>query len=228
MPSFHYSALSGEGERIAGMMEGTDRASVLLRLSEAGHHPIEVVETSPSRPGRSWASLRRSVASFADITLFTRDLAWLLKAGLNLSAALDMLAKEAEPRFAALIGDLRSGVRRGRAFHEALSDSGAFSPYYVSMIEIAEASGTLVGVLERIAQTREREERIRRQITSALIYPLVLIALATGAIVFIMVYVVPSLKDLILGSGGPVPESARFVIGMSDWLIAHGLTLLVA
>ena len=83
------------------------------------------------------------------------------------------------------------------------------------------------GVLERIATAREREQKIRGKLVSALIYPSLLVTLATGAVIFIMVSVVPSIKDMIEGSGAPVPEQARFVISMSDWLIANGKTVLI-
>ena len=119
-------------------------------------------------------------------------------------------------------------IRKGRSFHEVLSDTGAFSQYYISMIEAGEASGTLPAVLERITVTREREQKVRNRLGSALIYPSLLIVLAIGAVLFIMISVVPSIKDMITGSGAPIPESARFVIGVSDWIIANGVNLLFA
>jgi type II secretory pathway component PulF len=111
---------------------------------------------------------------------------------------------------------------------QALAGTGIFSRYFVSMIEVGEASGTLAQVLERVAATRDKERKMRGRLVSALTYPSLLVALAVGAVSFIMVSVVPSIKDMILGAGAPVPDSARTVIAMSDWLIANGLTLLAA
>ena len=126
-----------------------------------------------------------------------------------------------------MIANVRTGIRKGRTLREALSETGVFSQDYVSMIEVGEATGTIAAVLNRIAASRDREYRIRQRIVSALIYPSLLVALALGAIAFIMVFVVPQLKELILESRAPVPESAQFVIAISDWLREQGPTLLV-
>lgn len=229
MATFRYSAIDDGGERLAGHMEGADRQDILSRLIELGHHPVDVSEAPAGGATSGWSLKGRRTAGFSEISLFTRELAWLLKAGVNLSAALEMLAQESiSSRLTPVIAEIRGGIRKGRSLHESLSQTGAFSQAYVSMIEIAEASGTLPAVLERIVESRDREEKIRRRIVSALIYPSLLVVLAGGAIVFIMIMVVPTLKEAILGAGGPVPEPARMVIGISDWLIANGLTVLAA
>ena len=229
MPKFQYSAIRDNGERISGEIEGQDRSAVLGRLGQQGLHPIDVQISGQSGGGGRTLSFGRGVANFRDVSIFTRELAWLLRAGMTLNAALDVLAKEAFTKaFSELIATLRTEIRKGRSFHEVLSDTGAFSQYYISMIEAGEASGTLPAVLERITVTREREQKVRNRLGSALIYPSLLIVLAIGAVLFIMISVVPSIKDMITGSGAPIPESARFVIGVSDWIIANGVNLLFA
>jgi type II secretory pathway component PulF len=95
------------------------------------------------------------------------------------------------------------------------------------MVEVGEATGTLAAVLDRLAGAREREQKMRSKVFSALAYPLLLVVLSAGVVIFIMVSVVPGIKDMILGSGAPVPESARLVIGASDWLLANGVTLAI-
>jgi general secretion pathway protein F len=229
MASFTYSAIRNDGEKVSGTIEAADRDAALRRLSDQGQHPIDVAETEQEVSSRSIFALGGGVASFADISVFTRELAWLLRAGMSLSNALALLAKETfSPQFSKLVDDLRSEIRKGRSFHEALDKTGVFGGYFVSMVEVGEASGTLPAVLERISISREREERIRGRLKSALIYPSLLITLAIGAVTFIMVQVVPSIKDMILGSGAPVPQAAQFVIGMSDWVIANGMKVVIA
>ena len=224
MPSFHYSAVRNDGEHITGIMDGVDRTAILLRLSGQGVHPIDVVEAGPAGLGKSVIGLERR-PSFSDISLFTRELSWLLNAGLSLSNALEILAKESfSADFSAMIASVRAGIRKGRSLHEALEETGAFPPHYVSMVEVGEASGTLAAVLSRVATSRDREQRIRHRVISALVYPSLLVTLATSAISFIMVFVVPKLKDMIVGSGAPVPDAAQFVISISDWMIANGTT----
>lgn len=229
MVKFRYAAIRNDGSEISGTMEGIDRSAVIRRLSEQGQHAVEVAEQRQEVSTHRVFSLGSGVASFSDISIFTRELAWLLRAGMSLNNALEMLMKESfSSGFSAVIGDMRTAIRKGRSFHEAMAETGVFSPYYVSMIDVGEASGTLSAVLERISISRDREQKLRGKLGSALAYPSLLVVLALGAITFIMVSVVPSIKDMITGAGAPIPETAKFVIGMSDWLIANGMTLLLA
>ncbi|MFN0193371.1 MAG: type II secretion system F family protein [Aestuariivirga sp.] len=222
MHKFRYSAAREDGERVVGLIEGQDRAAVIGRLGELGLYPIDVAQAeagdAPSRP----FSLRGGAASRMEITLFTRELAWLLKAGLTLNDALDLLAREAfASDFSSTVGRLRAEIRKGRSFHEVLAEAQVFPPYYLGMVEVGEASGKLPALLEQIAITREREQRIRSRVVSALAYPLLLVALALGAVAFILVSIVPRIKDMIVGSGAPVPEAAQLVLGISDWMVEN-------
>ncbi len=229
MAKFNYRAVMQDGARVTGVIEGSDRSAVLRRLSEQQMHPIEVsaAEVAPA-PG-SAMRLGGKPAGARDIMVFTRELAWLLRAGMSLSNALDVLAKEAPNQaFGALVNGLQADIRKGQSFHDALAATNAFTQHYVSMVEVGEATGKLSSVLERICGSMEREQKLRGRLVSALIYPSLLVALAFGAVIFIMVAVVPGIKDMIAGSGAPIPDSAQFVIGMSDWLIANGMTALIA
>jgi type II secretory pathway component PulF len=226
MALFQYQAVRDTGERVSGTIEGADRSLVMSRLSGQGLHPIEVREQgaeggSGGAPGLAGSGIARD-----EITLFTRQLAWLLDAGTTLNRALDILGRESfSARFAAVLAGLQSGIRKGKSFRDALAASGAFAPFYLSMVEVGEATGTLAAVLDRLASAREREQKTRGKVISALTYPVLLVVLSVGVVVFIMVSVVPGIKDMIVGSGAPIPDSARLVIGVSDWLIANGALL---
>jgi general secretion pathway protein F len=229
MAKFQYSAIRSDGERVSGMIEGSDRSVVIGRLGAQGLHPIDVKISEPTVAAARILSFGGGIASFKEISVFTRELAWLLRADMTLNNALDILAKEAfAPALSAIIGSLRTEIRKGRSFHEALAETGIFSQYYISMVEVGEVSGTLASVLERVASTRDREQKIRSRLVSALTYPALLVVLAIGAVTFIMVSIVPSIKDMITGSGAPIPDSAKFVINVSDWIIANGTMALIA
>src|SRR5258708_7655758 len=172
MANFRYSAMRSDGARITGAMEGTDRSIVLRRLGEQGLHPIDVESSEGTVAAARVLSFGGGVASAAEISIFTRELAWLLRAGMSLNNALEILAKEAFSRaFGAIVANLRTDIRKGRSFHEALAERKVFSPYYISMIEVGEASGTLPAVLERLTVTRDRERKVRGKLVSALTYP---------------------------------------------------------
>jgi type II secretory pathway component PulF len=228
MALFSYQALRDNGERVAGTIEGADRSLVMSRLAGQGLHPIEVREQGAESGGGAAHGLSQAHVKSEEITVFTRQLAWLLDAGTTLNRALDILARESfSKRFSAVLSALQSDIRKGKSFRDALAASGVFAPFYLSMVEVGEATGTLAAVLDRLAGAREREQKTRGKVISALTYPLLLVVLSIGVIIFIMVSVVPGIKDMILGSGAPIPDSARLVIGASDWLIANGRMLAV-
>jgi type II secretory pathway component PulF len=228
MALFRYQAIRDNGERVTGTIEGENRSLVLSRLSGQGLHPIDVREQGSEPGAAAVLGLGAGRISEDEITVFTRQLAWLLESGTTLNRALDILGREGfSKRFSPVLSALRADIRKGRSFRDALSTAGAFPPFYLSMVEVGEATGTLVSVLDRLAHARERAQKTRGRIVSALTYPLLLVVLSIGVVSFIMVSVVPGIKDMIMGSGAPIPDSARMVIGISDWLIANGRSLAV-
>jgi type II secretory pathway component PulF len=228
MALFRYQAIRDNGERVTGTIEGENRSLVLSRLSGQGLHPIDVREQGSEPGAAAVLGLGAGRISEDEITVFTRQLAWLLESGTTLNRALDILGREGfSKRFSPVLSALRADIRKGRSFRDALSSAGAFPPFYLSMVEVGEATGTLASVLDRLAHARERAQKTRGRIVSALTYPLLLVVLSIGVVSFIMVSVVPGIKDMIMGSGAPIPDSARMVIGVSDWLIANGRSLAV-
>jgi general secretion pathway protein F len=232
MAVFHYTAVDRSGQRIAGEMQGATREAVVRHLSEAGHFPIDVSEGmvgTPSTAGRPrWARGRRPSA--AEITQLTRQLAILLNAGLTLSRAIDLIEGEAgSRRLKGLIRQIHADIADGKSLADALeARAGQFPPVVVSMVRAAEASGTLPETLERIAEGREREQRLRAKLTSALLYPTFLIVTAVASLVVIMLVVVPRFKAMLADSGVRLPPATATIIAVSDWLNEHGASLAVA
>jgi general secretion pathway protein F len=228
---YRYSAISRSGGKLSGEMEAASRASVLEELHKLGHLPLNVVEsdrTAADRAsgGRSWFSGK---PSGRQITLFTRELAMLLKAGLPLDQSLEFLEKDARSKkLARLIGQVGNHIRSGKSLHEALEAQGsAFPPVYASMIRVAEASGTLVTVLERTAQGREKTQKLQSKALSEVLYPSILIVMAIAVVTIMLTFVVPRFKEMIEHAGTEVPAQARVVIAASDWLIANGQVLAI-
>ncbi|MBO0765907.1 MAG: type II secretion system F family protein, partial [Hyphomicrobiaceae bacterium] len=156
MPNFHYTALDRVGQRIAGEMQGPSREAVIRQLSEAGHFPIDV-GTQSARAATATGSLLEfgRSASTTEITQFTRQLAMLLKAGLSLPRAVNLIEGEASGRrLKAVARGIHANISGGKSLAEALEVRGRqFPPVLVSMVRAGEASGTLPEVLDRIAET---------------------------------------------------------------------------
>ena len=231
MAVYRYNAINQAGKPISGEMEAQSREYVIRQLTDAGHFPIDAKVQAEGRAsaGGSAFELWRSVSP-THITQFTRQLAMLLGAGLTLPRAMGLLEDEAAgTRLRRIVQQIRADIAGGKSLAEALeSRRQQFPPVYVSMVRAGEASGTLPEVLERLAETREREQKIRSKLMSALLYPLLLIVTAIAALLVIMLYVVPRFKGMLVDSGVKLPPSAALVIGISDWLNAHIVELAVA
>src|SRR5262245_28937595 len=224
MPHFHYPALERTGQRIAGELEGPSREAVIRQLSDAGHFPIDVIvrNAGAPAPARSILDLGRS-ASAAEITQLVRQLAMLLTAGLNLPRAVSLIEAETSgQRLRGIARRIHADISGGKSLAEALEARGRqFPPVVVSMVRAAEASGTLPEVLERIAETREREQKMRAKLMSALLYPSFLVVTAVAALIIILMFVVPRFKAMLVDTGVRLPPSAATIIAVSDWLEAH-------
>lgn len=228
MTLYRYSAVTRSGARLTGDMEAVDRAGVIDYLHKLGHLPVDVTEGG-ARRRKGGLGTFSGTPSESQITLFTRDLAMLLKGGLPLDQSLGFLEEDAASKtLKGLIGDIAASIRSGKSFHEALEAQGnVFPPIYVSMARVAEASGTLDAVLDRIAQGREKAQKLRGKALSQVLYPCILVLIAIAAVTIMLLFVVPRFKQMIVQSGTAVPEQARIVIGASDWLVAYGHLLLI-
>ncbi len=229
---YRYSAISRSGSKLTGEMEAVSRTIVLEDLHKLGHLPVEVIESdgaaaAGSARGPSFLSGRPSPRQ---ITLFTRELSMLLKAGLPLDQTLGFLAKDAgSKRLSRVIGQIGDQVSNGKSFHESLEAQGAiFPPVYVNMMRVAEASGSLDSVLERIATGREKAQKLRSKALSEVLYPCMLVVMAIAAVIIMLTFVVPRFKDMIVNAGTEAPQQARMVIAASDWLLANGQLLAVS
>lgn len=210
-------------------MEAVSPSSVIEYLHKLGHLAIDVSEGNSARQRMGAIGRISGKPSDSQITLFTRELAMLLKAGLPLDQSLGFLESDARSKnLKRLIGDVAALIRSGKSFHEALEAQGkAFPPIYVSMVRVAEASGTLEPVLDRIAQWREKAQKLRGKALSQVLYPSILIVVAIAAVTIMLLFVVPRFKQMIVQGGATIPEQARIVIGASDWLLANGHFLLI-
>lgn len=231
MKHFRYSAVTRTGDKLAGEMQAASREQVLEQLHRLGHLPVDVSERGAGAAPAALAKLSVwSRPAGSQVTLFTYELAMLLKAGLPLDRSLDLLAKDSgSAKMARLMRRIHDQISGGKSLQEALeAQTGVFPPVYTSMVRVAETSGTLDTVLARIAAARRRAEKLRSKALSAVLYPALLIVMALGAVIIMLAFVVPRFKEMIVGATAEVPDSARFVIAASDWLIANGQLLALA
>lgn len=160
---------------------------------------------------------------------FTEGLAILLKADIPLDYALESLVGVVESRrLRQVVRSLVRLVREGHNLSRALSQCRAgFTPAYLGMVRVGEMSGTLALVLERLAQMIKRNQDLKKSLTSAVFYPLVLLLFSLGAVVFILVYVLPSFAAIFRDMNLPLPPAARVLMGAGEAMERYGLVLAV-
>lgn len=231
MPHYRYKASSPGGEVETGEIEADQESAVVERLQKRGLIPIRIETTAragsallaPSLPGR------RAIGD-NQVAEFSRDAATLLRAGLPLDRTLEILIGLARSsRLRALLTRIRDDVRGGTALSVALeAHPDVFSRFYVGMIRAGEAGGTLGKTLARISELMERAKELRETISSALIYPAILVAASVTSVMLLMFFVVPQFSELFAQSGATLPLATRIVIGAGNALRDYGWAALLA
>jgi type II secretory pathway component PulF len=175
---------------------------------------------------RTWSLLQRRGRYTAKVGSAVRELATLLSAGIPLLEALDTLAKQYSGSFGSSLLILRERVAAGSGLAEAMRDQPmVYDNLCVQMVEVGENAGTLDAVLEQVAGFSERSLQFRDRVTSALMYPALVLLMSVGVGMFLMTVVVPMLLDNLLDAGRPLPWPTRVLKGMSDMVRDQGLWL---
>ena len=239
MPQFAYRALTGSGERVAGEIEAGDQKGAIQRLQAQGLIPIEAFLMAPgskaSGGGAQFsAEVRRERVAgggrqAAALTLTTRELATLLEAGETLESALALVAEDqGDKALGRTLQAVLGKVRAGAAASEAMAGHPEVFPrLYIGMVRAAEATGRLGPVLAELADLRERQEELRRQLTSALVYPTILLLTAIAAIAVLLLYVVPQFEPVFAGAGDRLPGATRLILDIAAGLRAHGAAIAI-
>ena len=166
---------------------------------------------------RQWWTRTEPIKAAA-ITAMTRQWTALIQAGVSLVPALQMLQRSAStPAMGALLAQIRQDVENGLPLSQALArHPQQFNPLYISMVHAGETAGILDTMMERLAQTLEKNEALRSRVRSALAYPATVIVIALAVLMLILLYVVPVFEDVFRSFGAELPWSTRAVLALSQ------------
>lgn len=207
---FRWRGVDGDGARRNGVLVAPDASTARAMLKRDNLFIVELTARGPAP---------RPKARPADVTLFTRQLASLLRAGLPLAPALDLLAQAQSSRrqgMPRIVGALARDITGGLRFSAALQRHPAqFNALYCQLVEVGEAAGALAAVLARIADDRERAAAQRAKVRAALTYPVVILLLAIAITAALLVWVVPTFKQIFDGFGAKLPAPTQFVLALS-------------
>jgi general secretion pathway protein F len=243
MPLYAYRAVSPAGEIATGELDAANEAEIVDRLRDQGMMPMRIAPANGAastaagrvpRAGRRWFTPRRVTRD--NLLAITRELATLLRAGLTLDRALEILIGLAPtPPVADLLQSVRDDVRGGKALSQALdAHREVFSRFYVNIVRAGEAGGALGTVLQRLAETMERNKELRESVRSALIYPTILVCVAVASLMVLLVWVVPQFEQTFQQAGKALPISTSVVIFIATalrhywWAIGGVVVIAVA
>jgi len=227
MALFHYKAIARAGEMETGELDAFDKAAATERLQESGFIPIRIEPAQPAAKSRGDGLFSRRRIGQEQVGVLTRDLATLLRSGLPLDRAVEILISLAQsPHLQALLTRVRDDVRAGGAFSKALeAHPEVFSRFYVSMVRAGEAGGALGLVLARIGEFMERSRQLKETVKSALIYPSILVVASVTSVMLLLIFVVPQFSQMFEQSGKALPIATQAVIRAGDLLRHYWWTL---
>ncbi len=237
MALFAFDAVRQTGDPVSAQLEAASEAEAVERVREQGLILLRIQTAAAA----AIASHEKKMGTFArlfasrkvtrdQVVAFTRDLANLISAGLPLDRAFELLVGLADsgPQ-ATLLQELRDRVRSGQALSQALSEHPKnFDRLFVNMVRAGEASGTLGPVLERISEFQERSAELRSSVQSALLYPIVLVAVAIVAVMTMIFFVVPKFETTFRQFGKALPPATENLLAISHWFREDGWMVLIA
>ena len=229
MAVFTYKATDRSGKIVNGNIEAKNKTVVINRLQDSDFYPIKIEER-----GRSFSEGRRSFFSFGqrikarDVLVFTNQLSTLLSSGVPLDRSLTILTELTEnKKLSQVIVDVQKNVHGGSLFTDALGrHPKVFSKLYISMVKAGESGGVLENVLIRLAGFLEASREFKDNVTSALIYPLILTVVGGGAVVILMTFVVPKFTLVFADMGQAIPWPTQILLGVSGFLVSWWWLLL--
>lgn len=230
MPRFFYIARDKTGKKETGFQEASNQeeavsklqAKDLLVINISLEYKDSLPESATSITSKARFKPKHYRITSNDLTLFCRQLATLLGAGVTILKSLDVIAQQvASRRLYFVIKDLQKQMEAGLSFHEAMAKhSEVFSELWVNLVESGEASGNLAVILNRLAGYLERNAAFKKAIITALIYPAILLVVGLSALLFLTIKIIPTFAELFKGFNVKLPFLTQMLISFSVFMRA--------
>jgi type IV pilus assembly protein PilC len=229
---FQYAAKDQSGKTVQGTIQANDKAEavgllrgrdlIVLKVEEGGKPAKAARSAGGVAVRRSGLFATKPRASKQELVIFTRQLSTMISAGISLLEAIEVLTEQAAPPGLTPTCAQHATERRGGSDLSAAMNTcpKVFTPLYVSMVTAGEASGQMDVILVRLAEYVEATEELKREIRSAMTYPVISLVLVLAITAFLMIGVVPGFKEVFDGLGAELPALTKTTLAISDWLRA--------
>lgn len=212
---------SASDKLVNGEVSAFTEEEVRKKLAKRGIRPLQVTRVKTSS--------KRKITQ-EDITVFTRQLSTMIKAGLPLMQAFEIVARgHGNPSMTEMLMEIRSNVEQGSTLSRAFSNHPKyFDRFYCNLVAAGETGGVLESLLDKLAVYKEKTQAIRKKVKTALTYPISVIAVAIGLVFVMMVFVLPAFKEVYANMGAELPALTQTVMDMSDFFVSYGWMVLIA
>jgi len=229
VPLFTYKVINTEGVAENGSKEAKDEATLVKMLQSEGLMPLQITQGGLKSAYQFSFQESKKDLSQKEIGVFTKELATLLEAGLPLDRSLVVLMElmEEDSKIYGLIQKVLNQVKGGANLASALeSESNAFSKFYINMLKAGEAGGSVDVVLGQLSDYLEKSKALKDTVSTALIYPAILVVMALGSVFLLLTFVVPQFMEMFESAGKELPMSTQVVVGVAEWLQSYWWALL--
>jgi type II secretory pathway component PulF len=218
MPLFYHTSFNKKGERITGKIDATSIPAAKDLLRGQGLMPTTIESLSLEHEQSWYQQLFAKKVDFKSLILFTRQLSVLLRSGVPLLQAIELLTEQFEGEMQRILISVKDGLKSGESLASELAKyPRVFSNVYIQLTRAGEASGKLEVILDRLTSYLERIEQQRKKVQGAMIYPIILITVALLVMVGFIGFILPGLADMFIKSGKPLPGPTAFVMAISDF-----------
>jgi type IV pilus assembly protein PilC len=222
MPAFAYTAINAQGVELTGEIQASDLAAARDALRGNGllAERLDEISAAVKTTGGSFLGIKTKAVKAKSLQVFSRQFATMIEAGLSVVTALVILEQQTDDTaLAEIVDDVRERVEGGALLSEALAaHPDVFSRLYVAMVEAGEAAGVLDVVLDRVAMQIEKEEKIKRRVKGAMIYPTVVLTFAFLVLTGLLMFLVPVFVKIFDQLHGQLPMPTQIVLHMSNAL----------
>jgi type IV pilus assembly protein PilC len=220
MSTYVFKAMDLAGVKARGEIEADSREAVSNQLKSRGMIVLDIADKHGSREIE--LSFLKSVKA-SELAVFSRQLATMIAAGLSILRALYVLEEQTENKFLKeTVIQVRKDVEAGLSLSSAMeSHPKVFNPLFVAMTRAGEAGGLLEESLERVADQLEKEASLRRQIRSAMVYPVLVITFAVGVMMALVAFLVPVFEGVFKQFGGELPAITQVSVAMSHAVVGY-------
>lgn len=228
MESFSYKAIGADGKEKKGSMEADSKEEVARKLRDDGLTPTAITSQSLLDKDISFSLGKKKGVKPRDLAVFCRQFGSILRAGVNVIGALEMLSEQTESKtLKAALKNVQSNVEKGETLAGAMKmEKDVFPSLMINMVAAGEASGSLEASIDRMASQFEKDAKLKAMVKKAMMYPMVLCFVAIGVVVVMLVFVIPQFVGMFADLGTDLPAFTQAVLTLSDFVIGYWYILI--